>query len=183
MFQVGDQVSFLNEEGGGVVTAVNGDIVTIETEDGFDYEYPSKELLKSGDETHYDVSQEDVNEQLISERDEKRHAALDKKFNHLEKLPRSDVMEVDLHIENLIQSHRGMTNFEIVEVQMANFRRCMNIAVNRNMKKIVFIHGVGTGVLRDEIRAELRAYFHHYEYLDASYAKYGAGGTEVLLKA
>ena len=181
MFQIGDQVDFLNEEGGGVILAINGEMITVETEDGFDYEYPAKELLKKGNDT-YEVSQSDVDDQARAEYHDKTSEALSKKFNHVDRMPRSDEMEVDLHIENLIQSHKGMRNHEIVEVQMANFRRSMNSAVNRNLKRVVFIHGVGAGVLREEIRAELRAYFYQYEYLDGSYEKYGAGATEVLLK-
>ncbi|MFT7613892.1 MAG: hypothetical protein ACI9J3_002872 [Parvicellaceae bacterium] len=181
MFQIGDQVNFLNEEGGGAIQAINGDMITVETEDGFDYEYPAKELLKQGTDA-YEVSQDDVDDQARAEHNEKATDAFYKKFNHIDRMPKSDEMEVDLHIENLIQSHGSMTNFEIVEVQMANFRRSMNSAVNRNLRRVVFIHGVGAGVLREEIRAELRAYFHQYEYLDGSYEKYGAGATEVILK-
>jgi dsDNA-specific endonuclease/ATPase MutS2 len=91
-------------------------------------------------------------------------------------------MEVDLHIENLIDSHRGMPNYQIVDVQMARFRRSMNIAISRNMKRVVFIHGVGAGVLREEIRTELRSIYPQYEFLDGSYQRYGAGATEVLLR-
>ncbi len=179
-FKIGDKVSFLNEEGGGVVLSIEGNMVTVETEDGFDYQYPASELVPSGGT--YQVEDKDVAEQIKAEKNETRDAAFYKKFNHLEKMKRSNEMEVDLHIENLISSHRGMTNYEIVQVQMANFRRNMNIAIARRAKRIVFIHGVGAGVLREEIRAELRDFFPQYEYLDGSYQRYGAGATEVILR-
>ena len=41
----------------------------------------------------------------------------------------------------------------------------MNIAISRNMKRVVFIHGVGAGVLREEIRTELRSIYPQYEFL------------------
>ena len=180
MFKVGDKVSFLNEEGGGVITAMDGNTVTVETEDGFDYEYPASELVKAGGEYH--VSEDDVESQARAEFVAGQDKSFHKKFNHIDKMNKGLEMEVDLHIESLISSHKGMTNYEIVQVQMANFRRNMNIAISRKVKKIVFIHGVGAGVLREEIRQELRAHYHEYEYLDGSYQKYGAGATEVLLR-
>ena len=91
-------------------------------------------------------------------------------------------MEIDLHIENLIDSHRGMDNYQIIQVQMARFRRSINIALSRRLKKIVFIHGVGSGVLREEIRFELKEMYPNFEYFDGSYQEYGQGATEVLLK-
>lgn len=180
MFKVGDKVSFLNEEGGGVVKAVSGNIITVETEDGFDYEYVESDLVRAGGD--YRIDQSDIDDKIKSELEEKRNETFYKKFNHLEKMNRSDQMEVDLHIEKLISSYRGMTNYQIVEVQMANFRRSMNTAINRKLKRVVFIHGVGAGVLREEIRAELRAYYPQFEYLDGPYDRYGAGATEVVLR-
>ena len=180
MYQVGDQVRFLNEEGGGVVTAVNGSLITVETEDGFDYQYQASELVKSGGD--YQISQADLDKVINQEKMDKQNARLSQRFNHLDKMSTSDEMEVDLHIEALIDSHRGMPNYKIVEVQMAHFRRSMQKAISRNMKSIVFIHGVGAGVLREEIRTELRNNFPGYEFLDASYQRYGAGATQVLLR-
>jgi dsDNA-specific endonuclease/ATPase MutS2 len=86
----------------------------------------------------------------------KKHAELHKKFSHVKRTKSADVLEVDLHIENLIDSHRGMQNFQIIEVQMANFRRSLNMALNKRLKKVIFVHGVGEGVLRQEIRNELK---------------------------
>jgi len=180
MFQIGDQVSFLNEEGGGIITAINGTHITVETEDGFDYQYQASQLVKKGG--NYEISQSDVDKVVNQEKNDKLDAQLSKKFKHLEKMNTTDEMEVDLHIESLIDSHRGMPNYQIVEVQMAQFRRSMNIAISRNMKRVVFIHGVGAGVLREEIRTELRSIYPQYEFLDGSYQRYGAGATEVLLR-
>ena len=180
MFKIGDQVSFLNEEGGGVITAISGTLITVETEDGFDFSYQASQLVMK--EGNYEISQSDVDQVVNQEKNDKLDAQLSKKFQHLEKMNTTDEMEVDLHIENLIDSHRGMPNYQIVDVQMARFRRSMNIAISRNMKRVVFIHGVGAGVLREEIRTELRSIYPQYEFLDGSYQRYGAGATEVLLR-
>jgi dsDNA-specific endonuclease/ATPase MutS2 len=56
----------------------------------------------------------------------------------------------------------------------------MKEAQAKRLTKIVFIHGVGEGVLRSEIRHELRKY-ENVEFLDGDYREYGQGATEVRL--
>ena len=88
-FKVGDKVSFLNETGGGVVIEViNDNTVKVETEDGFDYDYPVTELVKELIEEDYqlDNSGEGINMKLAAEQREKEDDALFRKFNHLEKI-------------------------------------------------------------------------------------------------
>lgn len=181
MFKPGDQVDFLNEEGGGTVTKVEGNTVTVEDENGFDYDYPPSLLVKRGGQD-YQISDRQVEEELNKEKRTEKDKRFYQKFQHLEKLRKSDEMEVDLHIEVLIGSHKGMDNYQIVQVQLAQFRRSMNKAIAQKMRKVIFIHGVGAGVLRQEIRKELYAYFPEYEFMDGSYERYGAGATEVLLR-
>lgn len=86
--------------------------------------------------------------------------------------------EVDLHIEELLDSVRGMSNTEILKVQIAHFHRELEDAIARKMKKVVFIHGIGNGVLKTEIR-RLLADYDGVKYFDAAYSRYGYGATEV----
>nr|WP_311195921.1 Smr/MutS family protein [Antarcticibacterium sp. 1MA-6-2] len=89
-------------------------------------------------------------------------------------------MEVDLHIEKLVNSYRGMTNHDILSLQLDTAKRQIEFATRKRIQKIVFIHGVGEGVLK----AELDYLFGRYEnlkYYDADYQKYGVGATEVYL--
>lgn len=89
--------------------------------------------------------------------------------------------EVDLHIEEILDDHRGMTNGEIVQVQLKHFQRKLDEAIAKHYKKITFIHGVGKGVLKEEILRLLKEY-KGIEYRDAPYDKYGYGATEVMIK-
>ncbi len=89
--------------------------------------------------------------------------------------------EVDLHIEELIDSIQGMSNGSIIQVQLRHFQKELEDAISRNMKKIVFIHGVGNGKLKDEIRKILKTY-PRISFHDASFQKYGAGATEVTIR-
>jgi hypothetical protein len=88
--------------------------------------------------------------------------------------------EVDLHIENLLDSHKGMTNAQIIQHQLRYFQKELENAINGNFYKIVFIHGLGNGRLRQEILAILRNY-PELIVQDGSFKKYGFGATEVII--
>ncbi len=177
-FQIGHKVRFLNDVGEGIIVNIVNDKAVVEDEHGFETEYNLSQLVNASKDEDYSIDELDVRHQQSNA----KANDLYKKFNHVKKSKSVDYMEVDLHIENLIDSHRGMTNYEIVQVQMANFRRSLNIAMSRRLRKIVFIHGVGSGVLRSEIRFELKEMHPHFEFHDAPYYEYGQGATEVLLK-
>lgn len=86
--------------------------------------------------------------------------------------------EVDLHIEELVEDFSGLSNAEMIGIQLTHFSKQMDNAMKKHFKKIVFIHGVGNGKLKSEIRKELR----HYPgvaFKDADNRKYGHGATEV----
>ena len=52
-------------------------------------------------------------------------------------------MEVDLHIEELIDDIRGMSNGEIIQIQLKHFQKKLDEAIAKKMRSIVFIHGIG----------------------------------------
>ena len=85
---------------------------------------------------------------------------------------------IDLHIEEIIKDHSSMTNSQIISYQINFFMAEMDKAVLDKLHKIVFIHGVGAGVLRSSIREELKR-FPNIRYYDAPPEKYGNGATEV----
>ncbi len=89
-------------------------------------------------------------------------------------------MEVDLHIHKLVPSTRGMTNHDMLTLQLDTARRQLEFAIRKRIQKVVFIHGVGEGVLK----LELEYLFGRYEnirFYDADYQKYGLGATEVYV--
>jgi hypothetical protein len=88
--------------------------------------------------------------------------------------------EVDLHAEELIDNLQGMSNAQIIEIQLKYFQKRLDEGIAGNVRKIVFIHGVGNGRLKQEIRY-LLANYKSLRYHDASYASYGFGATEVVL--
>lgn len=87
--------------------------------------------------------------------------------------------EVDLHIEELVNDFRGLTNGEMVKIQLERFSKEMDNAMKNHFSRIIFIHGVGNGRLKQEIRKELRAY-PGIAFRDGDHTKYGYGATEVI---
>lgn len=90
-------------------------------------------------------------------------------------------LEVDLHIEELIDNHSRMNNAQILDYQLKHVKRELENAIDNNAKKITFIHGVGIGRLKHEIHLLLKSY-PKIRFYDAPYAKYGFGATEVVLR-
>ena len=108
-----------------------------------------------------------------------------KEFKTKEKVSRSHKeylrsleKEVDLHIEELVDSIKGMSNHEMLSIQLERFEKELDEAIAKGMKKIVFIHGVGNGRLKQEIIKVLKT-VKGITYQDGSYKDYGFGATQV----
>lgn len=99
----------------------------------------------------------------------------------LQYIVRPGEAEVDLHIEALHENPELLADSEKLDVQLRFFRTCLNHALMNNMKRVVFIHGVGRGVLKTQIQNELDQY-NNVQYIDAPMSVYGAGATEVYFK-
>lgn len=99
----------------------------------------------------------------------------------VERVNTEKVLEVDLHINELLESTKGMTAGEMLEYQMDTFRKILEENKNFKGKKLIFIHGVGNGVLKQRIRHELQK---HPRCIvqDASFQEYGWGATMVIIK-
>ncbi len=93
-----------------------------------------------------------------------------------------DIIEVDLHIEEIVDNHSGMSNGEIIEIQLGRFETSLETAMKSKAKKIVFIHGVGNGRLKQEIQKKLERKYPDLRFQDASFREYGFGATMVYLK-
>ncbi len=88
--------------------------------------------------------------------------------------------EVDLHLDKILgHEPTKMSDHEKFLTQMRHFERRLNNALTHRYIQITFIHGVGTGRLKEAIRAELKEY--GLPYTDGSYQKYGVGATVVQL--
>lgn len=94
----------------------------------------------------------------------------------------SDILEVDLHIDALLETTAGMNSFDMLNYQLDVVRRTLDENLKYKGKKIVFIHGKGEGVLRNAISQEIRRKYPKCLSQDASFQKYGFGATMVIIK-
>ncbi len=101
---------------------------------------------------------------------------------NLPKKQQAEIIEIDLHIHELVDNSTGLSNKEILDIQMEKVEREMRAAIQARAKRIVFIHGVGQGVLKQEIAKLLKSRFPKYIYQDASFQEYGYGATMVILR-
>jgi len=94
-----------------------------------------------------------------------------------------EIVEVDLHMKELLDNMAGLSAKEMLEYQMKVFKDKMEEAIaSKKVKKIIFIHGLGNGVLKQKIRHELTAKYKKYYFQDASFREYGYGATMVIMK-
>ena len=104
------------------------------------------------------------------------------KPNHTTHGGKSGIIEIDLHIDSLLDDTQGMGNAEILNYQLDKFREVMETYKNKREQKIVFIHGKGDGVLRKAVIDELKRKYSNCRYQDASFQEYGFGATMVTIK-
>ena len=112
----------------------------------------------------------------------KKEGTPDKPGNEIKVKNKTDqVEEVDLHIQEIVDDYTGMSNGEIINIQLARFTTSLEGAIRNNVKKIVFIHGVGNGKLKYELRKILDTKYPKLRYQDASFREYGYGATLVVI--
>ena len=95
---------------------------------------------------------------------------------------KNGIIECDLHIHELLDSTAGLSNHDMLEVQLDKFREVMDANINTPGARIVFIHGKGEGVLRKALLDELKRRYPRCEAQDASFREYGFGATLVKLR-
>ena len=108
----------------------------------------------------------------------KRNNESETSMLRLERPPR----EVDLHIEKLTQKYDTMSNPEMLELQLRTFEEKLDQAIATGMDEITFIHGIGSGVLRDSIHKKLSQIQNIQYFKDTMRDKFGYGATLVRIK-
>ncbi len=179
-FKIGDTAAVIDDIIKGKVVAVHQHKITIETNDGFTFEFLPNELVvikeNQAELSKYsDISNENLLEKINSISSKKK-AIKYKTTLKPEKLP---PMEVDLHIHNLTASTRGMDTYDMLTLQMDTAKQKLEFAIKNRIPRVVFIHGVGEGILKTELEYLFKKY--HVDFYAASFKKYGLGATEVYV--
>ena len=126
-FSIGQKVVYLSEEGGGIIKDLSGNKFLVEDESGFDYWRYSHELAM--------VHKEEYGENVAV----KDRSGIQTKAKVREE---NGWREIDLHIEELIDSHKHMSNTEIVNHQIAALRHFVEKARLDGIRRLLVIHGV-----------------------------------------
>ncbi|MFD0990822.1 Smr/MutS family protein [Mariniflexile jejuense] len=179
IFKVGDSVLVLDEAMTGIIKKIVGNTISIETNDGFLLDFESNELVKRTPEVSLkkNVFSHANPNTAIKEKE------LSVKRKQVKTKPKErfvPTMEVDLHIHQLVKSSIGMTNHDMLTLQLDTAKRQLDYAISKRIQKMVFIHGVGEGVLKVELEY-LFGRYSNIKFYDANYQKYGVGATEVYI--
>ena len=168
VFKVGQKVRLIDEDGEGEIIRLMGDVAIVLMEHGFE-ETISTELLVPA----FQIS---INDQSIV----KKVSTEKKKTSKPSKAKDKSKLEVDLHAGLLIGNTAGLSNHEIVLLQLAEAKNAIDKARMQKINKVILIHGKGSGKLRSEIHKML-SHLDNLEYYDAEYRLYSHGATEIRL--
>jgi dsDNA-specific endonuclease/ATPase MutS2 len=185
-FNVGDNIAVLNDTITGKIIRIQQGKCVIEDSDGFERIYPKTSLVVVKSELDYKLTDEETEKFIL----QKINAITKKKEVKLSSESTSkttynqEVLEIDLHIEELVDDHSNMNNFEILQRQMQTCRMFIERAMRVKAKKAILIHGKGEGVLREEIYSYLirleNSKHIKLDFSSASFSHYGVNGaTEV----
>lgn len=137
----------------------------------------------------YELTAQEINmDAYISDADiekakkEKARKEPNKQFKSSKSGGKQEIEEVDLHIQELVDDHSNLSNTEIIDIQLSRFTTTLDGGILAGTRRMVFIHGVGNGRLKHEIKKTLDRKYPKLKYQDASFKEYGYGATMVILK-
>ncbi|WGH75577.1 DNA mismatch repair protein MutS [Tenacibaculum tangerinum] len=174
--EIGNKVAVIDADIRGVVVKLIGDEVYVLDDEGMEYCFTKKELVKVEVDQNDLSKYFDINNPMLKAKITSKEK---KKSTSFIKDKKEVVMEVDLHAEKLVKSTRGMDNYDILTLQINTAKHKLEYCISKRISKLVLIHGVGDGVLKTELQFLLNNY--PVKYYDASYQKYGQGATEVYI--
>ncbi|WP_346881455.1 Smr/MutS family protein [uncultured Algibacter sp.] len=178
-FKLGDYVLVLDEDLSGIIKKIDKHTISIETDDGFLIDFQDKELVKK-------EKKQSIKNQLFANSSindvvlEKEQPTRKNQAKKRAKDRYEPTMEVDLHVHQLVKSFKGMSKHDMLTLQLDTARHKLDYAIKKRIQKIVFIHGVGEGVLKMELEY-LFGRYSNIKFYDANYQKYGLGATEVYI--
>tara|TARA_B100001109_G_scaffold255836_1_gene261421 strand:+ start:1666 stop:2223 length:558 start_codon:yes stop_codon:yes gene_type:complete len=172
---VGSYVKAVDENLEGVIRRIKDDWYFLECTDGFEYPFKKHQLVlinKEGNSTHFTKTYT----YPASTFKEDIEFAYEPRVQLKGAIP-----EIDLHMEELLPNHRLKKGESALLFQLDFCRKAIQKASIARVRKMVFIHGMGSGILRDELRKMLRYEYPHIEFFDANYQRFGQGATEIII--
>lgn len=128
--------------------------------------------------TPFEIDAKELKEAM---REKNQSSTPPRKISKSSRIAKNDIIEVDLHINELLDNTKGMSTADILNYQIDEFRKVMDANLHRHGQRIVFIHGKGEGVLRNALLKELNHRYKGHDVSDASFREYGFGATQVVI--
>lgn len=162
--KVGDQVSVIDDITKGRIVKIRGNKIIMLNDLGFEEEYPALKLVRINQTIVEDMERSQVSQEVIHS---KENVTPEQKSRS--NLKKDKPIEIDLHIEKLIDSpHRFFNidfNHEMLQIQLYTAREAIERAIREKHRRLIFIHGHGHGVLKRELYHLLEDYS-NLRYLD-----------------
>ena len=162
--QPGMRVTLMDSSDRGVIRKVRKDCVEIELDYGFVVPVGFNEVVVNDAEEDFKL----------------RHSVGSTKTKPVEEerpAPISKAVEIDLHIEAL-PGGLGVPKGKELPYQLEHFKSVMRSQMKHRGSRVIFVHGVGDGVLKQAIRTELDTTY----ALSCTWNPYGDGATAVTIK-
>ncbi|MCR9153528.1 MAG: Smr/MutS family protein [Bacteroidetes bacterium] len=166
-FKVGDIVSLINGTETGTILQLEADRAELMMDHGFEEWIPLNELVPRKPLPIGEVRSKDRPATRLEKGRAQAHAP--------------EQLELDLHFESLVDFPKNFSAHEKLQIQLKEARNIIDRARRGGIKRVILIHGVGQGRLRDEIYHLLER-MDRLDFFDASFARYGKGATEVVLR-
>ena len=175
-FKIGQRVVLLDDNLEGTVVASHNDMIEVKDDDGMIFQFHASEIIPKQNDQQEISKYSDINHPALQEKLVGKNTVSKPAFK---KAKQETVMEVDLHIHQLT-NQKGLSNYDMLSLQLETAQRQLDFAIKKRIQKVVFIHGVGAGVLKTELEY-LFGRYNNVKYYDANYQKYGLGATEVYI--
>lgn len=162
--QPGMRVTLMDSSDRGVIKKVKKDCVEIELDYGFVVPVAFGDFVVNDAEEDYKL-RHSVGSSKVKPSQEERPASVGK------------AVEIDLHIEAL-PGGLGVPKGKELPYQLEHFKSVMRSQLRHRGSRVIFVHGVGDGILKQAIRTELDTTY----ALSCSWTPYGDGATAVTIK-
>jgi DNA-nicking Smr family endonuclease len=179
---IGNRIKVINENfEGEIKTILQNNRLIITSTDGFDYEFSTNEVVIIGEDNkhQYTIDETAVSSKIASDKYIKEDFLI--KYTTKSKFQYNRTLEVDLHLNKLLEHPELLDDWQRLHTQIQHVKNCLSAADKKNIRKIVFIHGVGTGVLKTELQNYLSK-FENLTVTTADFNEYGNGASHDLIK-
>ena len=180
LFKIGDIIEVLDDNmKGKIVGFEKNKTIKVETSDGFELVFNENEVIlveSNAVELNFNANLK----QILAEKEGGK-----KKQSNLIKLSKKEVpvYEVDLHLEKIITGrNQNLSNYDKLNIQLEEAKRCLDFAISKRYQRVVLIHGVGEGILRNEIHDILKLKIEVKSFINQFHPLYGYGATEIFFK-